>query len=168
MQDSRRRMTALTTMLAALMTILLAGPASANEGVTQIAGSAVPSDADCGDMEPPPGFTDFVLDLSGDLDGCWYIHVDDGRYIESSGIYLETGRERFVGCLGDVCGTFDTTYRFTAKFADPELTQEIHGRCQHPITGDTGTGGFTGISGRVDFKDDVDAGIFYYRGHVRI
>ena len=160
-------MTALATMLAALMTILLAAPAGANQGTTQIAGSAVPGDASCTDA--PDGFTDFALDLSGDLDGCWYIHVDDARYIPGSGVYHETGRERFVGCFGgDVCGTFDTTYRFTAKFADPELTQEIHGRCQHPITEGTGTGGFAGSTGRVDFKDDVDTGIFHYRGHIRI
>jgi len=36
------------------------------------------------------------------------------------------------------------------------------GRCQHSITG--GTGGFAGLSGVINFKDDVDAGIFYYRG----
>jgi hypothetical protein len=154
-------------MLAALMTIMLTGPAGADQGVAQIAGSAVPGDDTC--IDPPAGFNDFVLDLSGDLDGCWYIDVEDGRYVDGSGMYFETGRERFVGCLdGGVCGTFDTTYRFTAKFADPELTQEIHGRCQHPITDGTGRGGFTGITGRVDFKDDVDTGIFHYRGHIRI
>lgn len=166
MATSRRSTTALVTMLAALMMIMLAVPASANRGMTQISGSAVPAGDDtCTDA--PSGFTDFALDLSGDLDGCWYVAVDDARYIDGSGVYLETGRERFVGCMGIVCGTFDTTYRFTAKFADPELTQEIHGRCQHPITDGTGTDGFAGITGRVDFKDDVDTGIFYYRGHLR-
>ncbi len=156
-------------MLAALMTILLAAPAGANQGVTQIAGSGLlAGTTTCTD--PPDGFTDFVLDLDGDLHGCLYIDVDDGRFIDGSGVYLETGRERFVGCLGDLCGTFDTTYRFTAKFADPQFTQEIHGRCQHPITKGTGTGDFAGITGRLDFKDDVDAVpvTFFYRGHVRI
>jgi hypothetical protein len=154
-------------MLAALMTILLAAPAGADQGMTLVSGSAVPGDATC--TEPPDGFTDFALDVSGDLDGCWYVAVDDARYIEGSGVYLETGRERFVGCLdGDGCGTFDTTYRFEAKFTDVDLTEEIHGRCQHPITAGTGTDGFAGVTGRVDFKDDVDAGIFYYRGHLRV
>ena len=158
----------MATMLAALMTIVMAVPASANQGMTQIAGSALPGDDTCTD--PPDGFTDFVLDMDGDLVGCLYIDVGDGRFIDGSGVYLETGRERFVGCLGDLRGTFDTTYRFTAKFAVPELTQEIHGRCQHPITEGTGTGDFAGIAGRLDFKDDVDAVpvTFFYRGHVRI
>jgi hypothetical protein len=166
MRHRRRRTIALGAVLATMLALLLPAPAGA-AGMTQISGTAVAGDATCTD--PPAGFEDFALDLEGSLDGCWYIHVDGARYIEGSGVYLETGRERFVGCIaGGGCGTFDTTYRFTAKFADVDLTQEVHGRCQHPITAGTGTDGLTGVEGRVDFKDDVDTGTFHYRGHVRL
>jgi hypothetical protein len=45
---------------------------------------------------------------------------------------------------------------------------ELHGRCQHPIAKGSGTGGFEGASGRLDFKDIVDAGTFVYRGHISL
>jgi hypothetical protein len=44
---------------------------------------------------------------------------------------------------------------------------EIFGRCQHPLVAGTGSGVFAGATGRLDFKDEVETGIFYYRGHVR-
>ena len=79
-----------------------------------------------------------------------------------SGTYQETGTELFVGCLnGTTCGQFTTTYTFTGKFTSS--FEEIHGR-QHPVTGTTG--GFAGMSGVIQFKDDVDTGIFYYRGNI--
>src|SRR6266542_1596245 len=43
---------------------------------------------------------------------------------------------------------------------------EIHGRCSHPIV--SGTGGFEGVSGIVEFTDDVTTGISYYTGVVRL
>ena len=72
-----------------------------------------------------------------------------------------SGTEHFTGCVnsdGDaVCdpggpsGTFNTTFTFTAKFdADGN---EVHGRCNHPIV--SGTGGFDGVTGVVNFTDDV-------------
>ncbi len=80
-----------------------------------------------------------------------------------SGTHQETGTELFVGCLnGTTCGKFTTTYTFTGKFTSS--FEEIHGRCQHAITGITG--GFTGMSGVILFKDDVDTGIAYYRGNL--
>jgi hypothetical protein len=105
------------------------------------------------------------LVMTGDLNGCWYTDSFTGRS-HPSGTYQETGTETFVGCLADgtTCGTFGTTYRFEAKFA-PDGS-EIFGRCQHPIVSGSGTDGFEGVSGRVDFKDDVDAGLLLYRGHL--
>jgi hypothetical protein len=170
MRYERRRLTALATMLAALMTILLAVPAGADEGMTQISGDAVPVD-EC------DGRTSLAtLQLSGSFEGCWYLTaIEDSRWNPVSGIYREVGTEEFVGCLdfegAEVCGTFDTTFRFTAQFPpgpEPDFANEIRGRCQHPITAGTGTDGFAGVTGRLDFKDDVDAGVFYYRGHVRL
>jgi len=84
--------------------------------------------------------------------------------VNPSGTYQETGTELFVGCLnGTTCGQFTTTYTFTGKFTADGA--EIHGRCQHPVTGTTG--GFAGMSGVIQFKDDVDTGIFYYRGNIK-
>ena len=72
-----------------------------------------------------------------------------------------SGTEHFRGvstqdssgsCGGsDPTGTFFTTFTFTAKF-DPS-GNEIHGRCNHPIV--DGDGGFEGVTGVVNFTDDV-------------
>ena len=131
-------------------------------GNTQISGSgAFDSGSEC--TEIPSMFT---MQISGDLVGCWYTHGWDVTQDTPSGVYAERGTERFIGCLADgtTCGTFDTVYKFTAKYAPDG--PEIHGRCQHPIT--FGTGDFAGITGRVDFKDDVETGIVYYRGHINL
>ncbi|MFN0095085.1 MAG: hypothetical protein ACKVVT_09965 [Dehalococcoidia bacterium] len=106
------------------------------------------------------------LKMEGDLVGCWYTTWLEPTVSTPSGVYQEVGTETFIGCLADgvTCGTFNTTYRFTAKFAPSGA--EIHGRCQHPIV--SGTGGFAGATGRIDFKDDVVNGCFYYRGHLKI
>lgn len=111
----------------------------------------------------------FTIAMDGSLQGCWYTDYLDGSSTPS-GMYRETGGETFVGCLMEdgvevACGSFQTTYRFTAKFAP--TGEEIHGRCQHPIVAGSGTGGFEGITGRVDFKDDVTTGEFNFRGHIK-
>ena len=70
---------------------------------------------------------------------------------------------------GGPVGTFTTTYRFEAKY-DPDAAtgMEVNGRCQHPIAEGSGTGGFAGATGRLDFKDDIGTGLFYYRGHITL
>ena len=113
---------------------------------------------------------DFSLILEGDLDGCLYTFVDGGfGTCMPSGVYYETGTEIFVGRNKDgEEGAFGTTYRFTAKYTDcPNLEGQIFGRCQHPIVADSGSGGFAGFSGRLDFRDDVEAFEFPYRGHLK-
>ncbi len=100
--------------------------------------------------------------MSGSLEGCWYTRVDTVKDNGApSGVYLETGREVFVGSLdGGPDGVFTTTYRFESKW-DPDVStgSEVRGRCQHPIVAGSGTGGFAGASGRVDFKDIVLPGL---------
>jgi len=84
------------------------------------------------------------------------------------GVLLVPERQLFVGRLdGGPAGTFTTTYKFEAKLdADGA---EVRGRCQHPIVSGSGTGGFAGASGRVDFKDIIgDPTFFVYRGHVSL
>lgn len=142
-----------------------AAAASAGSGAAQIGGIAtLDIDREICDRGVAEVFTPIVM--TGDLNGCWYTDSFSGTS-HPGGTYQETGTETFVGCLADgmTCGTFGTEYRFEAKFA-PDGS-EIFGRCQHPIVSGSGTEGFEGVSGRVDFKDDVDAGLFRYRGHLK-
>ena len=122
---------------------------------------------------PPAGYTNFLdyppLLLSGSLQGCWYTKIDSFK-VTPSGVYLETGREVFVGRLnGGKSGVFTTTYKFEGKF-DPDVFTgpEVRGRCEHPLVAGSGTGGFAGATGRVDFKDIVADGVvsYVYRGHI--
>ena len=158
----------------ALMTgglLMLSAPA--NAATNQISGTAVLDtagpDGQCPDE--PIGFKDFpAIVMTGSLDGCWYTNILTSRQI-SSGVYLETGQELFVGSLnGGAAGTFGTTYRFESKW-DPDAATgtEIRGRCQHPIVAGSGTGGFAGATGRVDFKDIIGDPVTYvYRGHISV
>ena len=99
--------------------------------------------------------------MTGALQGCWWIDTFETKSDPTKSHYRATGTEHFRGCLGSVCGTFTTTYSFTAKTAGPWPTSaEIHGRCHHPVTG--GTGGFRGASGEISFHDVVNVSPPYY------
>lgn len=134
--------------------------------MTQIDGVAKPDNENvCTEIDSLFRFT-----MAGSLQGCWYTTSFKVVQTTPSGGYRERGEERFIGCLVDgtnrTCGSFDTSYQFEGKYQTVAPFAEIHGRCQHPIVG--GTGGFAGITGRVDFKDDVVNNCFYYRGHIRL
>jgi len=171
MQQRRERMAVLFVLVVGLM-VALAAPAGA--ATTQLSGVGVfDTTGVCPD--PPTGFEDFTslppMVMTGSLEGCWYTKIlstkDNGA---PSGIYQERGEEVFVGSLnGGPEGTFATTYKFTSKW-DPDVStgSEVHGRCEHPIVDGSGTGGFAGATGRVDFKDDVTTGEFLYRGHISL
>jgi hypothetical protein len=153
------------TMLAAatLLALILAAPAALAGEATQISGVAFFDEADTCDSASVGA--DFTLLMTGDLDGCLYTFVETSESLPS-GTYRETGTELFVA--SDGAGTFETTYRFEAKYEDvDELSGEIFGRCQHPIAEGSGTGIYEGVSGQLFFKDDVEAGTFPYRGHLR-
>jgi hypothetical protein len=175
----KRRLTILTlTTLAAvaLIGVVWTAPSPAlAEGATQISGDArfaemgecpIPIDPD----EPGAG-ANYALVMTGDLVGCLYTFVDETTQSSPSGTYRETGTETFVGSVfgSEEPGTFETTYRFEAKYEDVDnLAGEIFGRCQHPIVEGSGTGIFEGVTGRLDFKDDVETGTFLYRGHLQL
>jgi hypothetical protein len=113
----------------------------------------------------------FAVAMTGDLEGCLYVYVDEYE-CSPSGTYREIGREQFVGTYNGESGSFWTSYRFEAKYegCSPDgsyLGLEIFGRCQHPIIEGSGTGVFWGVKGRVDMKDDIDAGNYPYRGHFK-
>jgi hypothetical protein len=113
----------------------------------------------------------YALNLTGDLEGCHYFFVDEFE-CSPSGTYREVGREYFVGTYKGESGSFWTTYKFEAKYEGcaedgSYLGAEILGRCQHPIVEGSGTGVFEGVTGRLNFKDDIEAGNYPYTGHFR-
>ena len=110
--------------------------------------------------------------LSGSLQGCWYTKVDTVKDNGApSGIYLETGREVFVGSLnGGPVGVISD---------DLQVRVQVGSGCLHrarksvdaastPSCAGSGTGGFAGATGRVDFKDIVADGTYVYRGHISV
>lgn len=154
-------------------TMVASAPVSAT--ANQIAGIGVFDTAGTTCPGPPDGYADFVsyppIVLTGSLEGCWYTKVESAKDLGApSGIYLESGREVFVGSLnGGPTGLFTTTYKFESKW-DPDVSTgtEVNGRCQHPLVVGSGTGGFDGATGRVDFKDIVADGSYRYRGHLSL
>ncbi len=149
--------------------LLVALSAPANAATNQISGVAVlDTTGECTD--PPAGyedFTDFTQVMTGSLDGCWYTKIETTKDNGApSGVYIESGEEIFVGTLNGQEGTFTTTYKFESKW-DPDGS-EVHGRCQHKIVEGSGTGVFEGATGRLDFKDEVTTGEFFYRGHIKL
>jgi hypothetical protein len=135
-------------------------------GNTQISGVGFyATPAEC----PLPLNAAYAVKMTGDLQGCLYAFIDEYE-CSPSGTYREQGREHFVGTYNGQTGEFWTTYKFEAKFEDcvagAPLGPEIFGRCQHPLVAGSGTGVFAGVTGRLDMKDDIEAGNFPYRGHI--
>lgn len=167
-----RRTVRLVVALAMLSTTLslgLASPASADgEGTVQVAGST-----DAGSCtSPPAGFAayDYAFHIGGDLEGCIY-GVITGSGCHPSGTYQEVADEIFVSD-SDAGDTFRMTELYTAKFefGTPcdwaTLLAPVFARCKHPIVAGSGTGSYEGVTGRLDFKDDVDTGVAAYKGHL--
>ena len=169
-----RNLQRLGVLAAILIGSTIVGSIPSGAGTSQISGVGVfdGSGSEC--TGPPAPYADFVsyppIVLTGSLEGCWYTKVDTFKDNGApSGVYLETGREVFVGSLnGGPVGVFTTTYKFESKW-DPDVSTgpEVHGRCQHPIVAGSGTGGFAGATGRLDFKDVVEDGTYLYRGHIK-
>ena len=145
----------------------VAGPdARFDGGATQISGiGAYAGPGECSDTEGQG--SDYKLIMAGDLEGCHYVFIETAS-CSAGGAYTETGTETFVGVYNGAAGTFRTTYLFTATYKDcANLTGEIAGRCQHPVTAGSGSGVFEGVTGRFDMQDDIETGNFPYRGHFR-
>lgn len=153
----------LALMLFVSVSSVVAAPAS-SAGNTQISGvgvftSTAACPADSPNVYPP-------IQMTGGLVGCWYTDNVDVVLTAPSGAYQERGTETFIGCLSDgtTCGTISTTYTFTAKYV--ANGSELHGHCEHKLV--SGTGDFAGITGQVNFKDDVQTGEFFYEGHFKL
>ena len=164
-----RRLVVLIAAVSALA-VLAAAPAGA-AGAKKVSGTAFPGtlgDAPCDDAAHVGA--DYSIEMTGDLAGCVYGYITSFAFHEGSGVYKERADETFAGCYGAVCGTFEMKENFTGKF-DLDTGNEIHGRCKHPIVSGSGTGGFAGVTGRLDFKDDVSDPanpVFPYKGHLKL
>ncbi len=163
MSTSVKRRIAAVAVAATVTALAPAATSSAGNEHFEAVGEVAGPGSECDDPNSV-----FTIELSGGLEGCWYTAGFETTVDTPSGVYQEVGEEWFVGCLvqdGEeiACGTFDTTYRFTAKFTEDG---QQHGRCQHPIVKGSGTGDFEGATGRVDFKDNVALGNFDVRGHI--
>jgi len=153
----------LLALLFVAVSLMAAAPAMA-AGNTQFSGVGVYVSTDeCSDL-PSPYWP--PLKMSGGLVGCWYTDTLEVTHDPANGTYQERGTETFVGCLADetTCGTFSTTYKFTAKLAADG--SEIHGHCEHPLV--SGTGDFAGITGQVNIRDDIQAAQYPYQGHFKL
>lgn len=147
----------------------LTSSAKTLNGATQVDGIGYFDEAD--ECDSGGQGATFAVSMTGDLEGCLYVFVEEYK-CNSSGAYYEKGRELFVGTYNGKFGTFETTYVFTAKYEGcaedgSYLGLEIFGRCQHPIVQGSGTEAFEGVSGRLDMKDDIEAGNYPYRGHFK-
>ncbi|MBE7556514.1 MAG: hypothetical protein HS126_36140 [Anaerolineales bacterium] len=168
----KRRLTilALTALaVASFISVELTVPAPALAGgAKQIRGTAIDGTGTCDPqtdgVDNPTTFPLFFPVEEGGLNGCLYTYAESSEG-SPSGTYRERGHEIFVSHDPNKPGRFETTYLFTAKF--DEDGNEIWGRCEHPITAGTGTSAFEGVTGRFDIKDDIAAGNFPYRGHLR-
>ena len=153
------RLAVLPLLVALIGSLLSAGAVAAANGTTIVRG-----------VQLAAGTCEVVgFEMTGSLVGCWVIDTFETKSDPAKATLLATGTEHFTGCLGSTCGTFFTTYTFTAKFDGPWPTSaEIHGRCHHPIVG--GTGGFAGASGVLSSHDVVDVSppYFPYVGNVHL
>lgn len=152
------------SLLLTLAVLLVSAMPAVAAGNTQISGVGVfvsteECPADSPNVYPP-------IKMTGGLVGCWYTDEVEVLHFTDNGAYQESGTETFVGCLADgtTCGTFSTTYKFTAKYAADG--SELHGHCEHKLV--NGTEDFAGITGQVNFKDDVQTGEFLYKGHFKL
>jgi len=149
-----------------MMTLIaLAFPSTVSaDGAMQISG--IGYWATPGECTDPQGLgSDIALRMTGDLEGCHYIFIE--TFICSpSGTVRQTGHEIFVS-QANGNDSFMTEINFEGKYQDCNPAVEIFGRCQHPIMAGSGKGIFEGVTGRLDFKDDLVAGNFPYRGHLR-
>jgi hypothetical protein len=144
--------------LSAILFAAVLVPTALADGANRIAGLLEPDIA--ATCPASPGSIGAYV-VSGSLDGCWYVDTADFKNESRTG-FLAVGTEHFTGCWNAAtCGTFFTTYSFTAKIVDGV---EVHGRCNHPITG--GTDGFAGVSGVIHMHD-LPNGCAVYTGTLR-
>lgn len=141
----------MTSAFAAMM--LVAGSAATAGESRFVSGNSTFSD--CG-----LDGSDYAIALTGDLVGCLSTFVEDFQCKENADydLYLESGREVFVGKYHGRSGRFRTTYTFDAAYAKGfcksfDATLEVGGGCSHKING--GSRAFDGAKGLIKFIDVI-------------
>ena len=104
--------------------------------------------------------SDYAISLTGDLEGCWSTFVQGFkcRELEHYDLYLEEGREVFVGKFRGKQGRFRTTYTFDGAYAKGFCQSfngslEVGGGCNHKIKG--GSRVFENAEGLIKFIDVI-------------
>lgn len=108
-----RRRSAILILLALVGSVSSAGPVVAANGTTIVRG-VQSAYGTCRDVEGVLGYQ-----MTGSLEGCWVIDTFVSATDPNRSTFRATGTEHFEGCLGSVCGTFQTTYSYTAKTDGP-------------------------------------------------
>jgi hypothetical protein len=160
----------------AVASMMLAGGSAALAGGDEGGGEAGGSAAVAGGDEKPvfvsgnstssgcglPG-SDWALSLAGDLEGCWSGFIQDYKCkeLEDYDLWIEKGREVFVGEFSGKQGRFRTTYTFEGAYAKGvcesfDFTLEVGGGCRHKVI--DGSGVFDDAEGLIKFID-VIAGV---------
>ncbi len=157
--SSRNARLLIVTAFASMMILLTGGSAAVAGGEQKrafVSGNSTYSD--CGLKG-----SDYGLLMTGDLEGCLsgFIQGQKCKELADYDLYLEEGREVFVGKYHGQQGRFRTTYTFDGAYAkgyckslDPSL--EVGGGCNHPIKGVSGV--FAHARGLIKFID-VIAGV---------
>lgn len=146
--------TARVLVTSTLASLMLAGGSAALAGESRfVSGNSTFSD--CG-----LDGSDYAISLTGDLEGCLSTFVQDFKCKELADydLYLESGREVFVGKYHGKSGRFRTTYTFDAAYAKGfcksfDASLEVGGGCRHPIV--SGSGVFEGAKGLLKFIDVI-------------
>jgi hypothetical protein len=138
-----------------VVAMLASGSAALAAGTRPTFVSGNSTYSDCG----LPG-SDLALAMTGDLEGCWSVFVEGFKCKELNGfdLYLEHGKEIFVGTLRGKRGRFATDYTLDAVMAKGfcqsfDFTLEVTGGCNHKIHGRTGI--FEGADGLLKFLDVI-------------
>ena len=149
----------LHSITALAFAILLAGGSTAlasEDKSVFVSGNSTFSD--CG----VPG-SDYAILLTGDLEGCLSTFVQGFKCKELADydLYLEKGREVFIGTLHGKQGRFSTDYTFDGAYAKGfcqsfDASLEVGGGCIHKI--ERGSGAFRNAEGVITFID-VIAGV---------
>jgi hypothetical protein len=169
---------------ASLIAVLVCASAALAHGSTVgVVGLQAPADATagapgdpCAATDPETGKAPVVSNaMAGSLIGCWYTDTFNPINSTASGVLYASGSEHFIGCLDvrakgscsrtDRTGTLALKYTFLALY-DLATNQEVWGGCQHNIV--SGTGGFAGAAGRIDFQDNVADGTSSYVGFLTL
>lgn len=174
-----KRLIAPATLIAFLV---CASAALAHSSTVGVSGIQAAADATAGAPGDPCAATDpetrkaplVSNTMAGSLIGCWYTDTFKRITLTASGVLDATGSEHFVGCLdvrgngscepSDRTGTLALKYTFLAQYDG--AGNEIWGGCQHKIV--SGTGGFAGTAGRIDFQDNVANGTSSYVGFLSL